>query len=357
MRFLLIFILVTVANDSFADRWKPISKRTYNRVSVEGVLVCFDSAISNKTTRIQAINLIGRLMRISRSVLPPHLFHNLSGKDFKIFVFQKRSVPTTFTNSAEYIRKNQFIWDKRVGKEMSISILLVDIDDFIAHDYYAISTFVHELAHFYHLECIIDSDQSIKRAYEEAKKKNLHKNNLYMMRSRHEYFAEVSTSFFGDKKWNRKYPRTATELRVYDPVGYKLCLNLWGSKQKYPKPALTKAPKKPVKVVYSSLNSFGRLTNYVPQKATITEAQAYDYYPKNILRSPFKSETDNSQEALKDYFNATQLVEQLESHRFLGENEKFNRKRVEVLSVLTEFKKKHPMWRNGLIINEINKIK
>jgi hypothetical protein len=229
MRFLLILLSATLSTYSLADRHKPIAGRAYKKNVIAGFPVYFDKTINNGLIYAKSLGLVERLIHGSKNVLPGHLFRELSRKEFKIYIFQKNLVPKTFKTSAEYVRKYQFLWDKRVGRQMSVSMLLVDIEDFIAHDYYASSTFIHELAHFYHLECIPDHNRRIKSAYNLAKTRGLYRGQ-YNMKNHNEYFACSSVSFFGDKRWNTRYPYTTLDLHKYDPAGYRLCLELWSAK-------------------------------------------------------------------------------------------------------------------------------
>jgi hypothetical protein len=105
--------------------------------------------------------------------------------------------------------------------------------------YYAFKTsdnewvIMHELAHAYHDRVIGFDDEKIIRTYKLIKQAGLYKDvqhrlssyaHGYALKNAHEYFAEISTCYFGI---NNYYPHDRADLRHYDPIGYALVEEMW----------------------------------------------------------------------------------------------------------------------------------
>ncbi len=93
---------------------------------------------------------------------------------------------------------------------------------------------LHELAHAYHHRVLGDNDAGIQMAYQHAVTQGLYqsiayikggKRKAYALTNEKEYFAELSESYFGK---NDFYPFTRSELKTYDPIGYRLMEQRWG---------------------------------------------------------------------------------------------------------------------------------
>lgn len=105
---------------------------------------------------------------------------------------------------------------------------------------------LHELTHVYHTIALNKAQQRlIQQAYQQTlhskryRKVKVHSaapRRAYALLNAREYFAEASESFFGR---NNEYPFRRAQLRVYDPLGYKLVKQIWKVTQPPPPYQLT----------------------------------------------------------------------------------------------------------------------
>jgi hypothetical protein len=93
---------------------------------------------------------------------------------------------------------------------------------------------LHELAHAYHHLVLGDVHAGIRTAYQHALNQRLYQSvnyikggnqKAYALTNEKEYFAELSEAYFGR---NDFYPFNRTELKTYDPMGYRLMEKIWG---------------------------------------------------------------------------------------------------------------------------------
>jgi len=249
--------------------------------------------------------------------MPSHLFKHAKDKKLKIILVKNR---TGKNLGAEYVRSNQSEWDGRVNKHFNRSILFLDIDAFIKNKRYALTTFVHELSHFYHLEVKKEMDGEINKAFLNAVRAGKYKNS-YASKNKNEYFAEISSAYFSDFGVKLKFPFSAGDLKRYDPVGFELCRKIWGD------------------------------------KAVNTETTTASRPNPFVKRVPKKSPHDNSPEALKEFYIIHNLTKEARLYEYTNEP-RLSYWRYEVVAEkLKEFNEKYPNWRNGLILKEMNKIK
>lgn len=94
------------------------------------------------------------------------------------------------------------------------------------------SVIVHELAHGYHNQ-VLGDDPVLLNAFRNAQEKGLYRDierndgtigRAYALTNHHEYFAELSESYFGT---NDFFPFRRDELQDYDPVGFAALRSLW----------------------------------------------------------------------------------------------------------------------------------
>ena len=92
---------------------------------------------------------------------------------------------------------------------------------------------LHELAHAYHHLVLGDYYAGIEAAYQHAVHQKLYesvayvkggKQKAYALTNAKEYFAELSEAYFGK---NDFYPFTRSNLKTYDPLGYRLLQTVW----------------------------------------------------------------------------------------------------------------------------------
>ena len=95
---------------------------------------------------------------------------------------------------------------------------------------------VHELAHAYQYFYVGWYHPLIAETYNKAMKKNLYqsvpylkpdgkKMRAYAATNEHEYFSELTETYFGP---NEFYPFNKTQLAEYDPEGLKMLESVWG---------------------------------------------------------------------------------------------------------------------------------
>jgi dipeptidyl-peptidase-4 len=103
----------------------------------------------------------------------------------------------------------------------------------------------HEFAHAMHDQILGLDNPAPKTAYAQAMEHNLYaevelneyaaklgllrKGPAYALKNHLEYFAEISTAYFGQSKLY--YPHTRGELRRHDPKGFELMESFWQSSQ------------------------------------------------------------------------------------------------------------------------------
>jgi hypothetical protein len=93
---------------------------------------------------------------------------------------------------------------------------------------------LHELAHSYHFLVLGGENAAVKAAYKQAMERKLYDNvkdlhgrkgKAYAATNEFEYFAEITTAFFGKCPW---FPFVREDLKELDPVGFKLMQDIWG---------------------------------------------------------------------------------------------------------------------------------
>ena len=93
---------------------------------------------------------------------------------------------------------------------------------------------LHELAHAYHHLVLGDDYKAIEAAYKHAVDEKLYesvaycgggKQKAYALTNAKEYFAELSEAYFGR---NDFYPFVRSDLKKYDPQGFRLMEQIWG---------------------------------------------------------------------------------------------------------------------------------
>jgi hypothetical protein len=92
---------------------------------------------------------------------------------------------------------------------------------------------LHELAHSYHDLVLGDRNPDLLYAFEQAKASRKYESVLrngkleraYGLNNPKEFFAEATEAYFGR---NDYFPTTREELRVFDPITYKIIEKVWG---------------------------------------------------------------------------------------------------------------------------------
>jgi len=142
------------------------------------------------------------------------------------------------------------------------NVQIANIRDYLDYDpnydiYY--NVLLHEAAHALQFRTGFATAIPIKAAYDAAMQRGLYYNVMkydnsmkraYAASNEWEYFAELSVSYFSQRRarksyQGRFYPFYRNQLKSYDPNGYELCKKVWNTnfaniKSKYVETSLTK---------------------------------------------------------------------------------------------------------------------
>ncbi len=123
-------------------------------------------------------------------------------------------------------------------KRWSHAIVIYDVDNFISlTKLWLHKTLTHELAHAWHIKDWSANYQKSKDAWLASRNASLYLSQrdlygrllkpAYASTNEVEYFADLSVMYFVD---NDYYPFNRSELKAYDPVGFKLIESMWNIK-------------------------------------------------------------------------------------------------------------------------------
>ena len=101
------------------------------------------------------------------------------------------------------------------------------------------SIVLHELSHAYHCHRVSEVDSIIQNAYKAAMASGVYASGEYMGQAQaakpygatnaNEFFAESSEAFWSSQRFrNDFFPYVHCELKSFDPIGYKMCEDVWG---------------------------------------------------------------------------------------------------------------------------------
>lgn len=106
-------------------------------------------------------------------------------------------------------------------------------DSFANNSPYAFHLVIHEVAHAYHFKKLGQSNADVSNAFSNAIMKQLYaegetglsfEKGAYASYSPLEYFAELSSVYFGTIEYS---PKNKAELKAYDPKGYVMVEKMW----------------------------------------------------------------------------------------------------------------------------------
>lgn len=125
-------------------------------------------------------------------------------------------------NVALYMRENKGIIQKINSVEFTHALSFSKMTD--------PGVMLHEFGHAYHYKVLPQAYQNIpvKLAFDQAKGRNIYKDNSYCMNNEREYFADLTAVFFVPKY--RNYYSTTKEFKEKDPQGFSMVLKAYGLK-------------------------------------------------------------------------------------------------------------------------------
>jgi hypothetical protein len=234
MKYLIISFFFCVgtsalAQDYLQEKYLDITVLGWN-VKVNTKLISGDTSVLKK-----CLGLFGKELSDISQALPGAAVERL--KKEVTFWIEIDAINHTATGeynpSREWLSSHGENPDKAGGIEIAASAY---IDQ---KGRYSDWVILHELAHAYHHKVIgYDDDEEITRTFKVIKGAGLYNNVRFEIRkiqqgyagtSPHEYFAEITTKYFGHSYY---FPNDRSDLKHYDILGYKLVEKMWKVSEK-----------------------------------------------------------------------------------------------------------------------------
>lgn len=188
-----------------------------------------------------------------KSKIIKQLEYSLSLVDTKIPLHHLkflRTIPIYVSNEENYpLRANEYgsivfhhsrkwLSDHMLNPNMAVSVHVINPKDVLEnHQIFKKTPYVilHELSHGFHYYKLGPKYSPILNAFESAKINHLYLKvpsrngdgnfvRAYAITNNSEYFAELTEAYFGV---NDYFPKTRSELFLYDPIGYKAIQKAW----------------------------------------------------------------------------------------------------------------------------------
>lgn len=219
-----------------------ISVEGYTTHEIHGFSVLMhNEAVSNHPEKMQsALNeLTKQLSNISNVDLSSNSLEILRG--VKIFVDW-----ATTTGAAQYHPNEQWLLDNGYIPEKAASVEISNAVNFVNwSNQNQPWMLLHELTHAYHHQFLTYSYPKLIEAYENARDAGIYdlvdynpgngnnhfKQRAYALDNETEYFSELTEAYFGE---NDYYPFNREQLKLHDPAGYAVLIEIWGGDQGNP---------------------------------------------------------------------------------------------------------------------------
>lgn len=197
---------------------------------MEGFTILINPTVSKRKVEAAVMRkeLQSQLKMITQ-VVPDEPLASLKKVQIWVEWEKKPKGAAEFHPSAQWLKENGYNPDKAGGVEISNTV------NFVKWSRAEQPCMVlHELAHAYHHIVLGENHEGIADAYKQAVDRKLYvsvpyvnggRQKAYAMTNAKEYFAELSEAYFGR---NDFFPFTNAQLKVHDPVGYKLIEKVWG---------------------------------------------------------------------------------------------------------------------------------
>lgn len=230
-----ILLLTTFILSSSAERASALEKNiTWIEIDVYGWTVVVDSSLIEGDTSLlrKSLGYLGKELYNIKNAVNPAALGTLQSP--KIYLVQPPSDPYW----GVYYRQHYNREDDSAAKRRRGNIEVVPGRYITCVQSYGEWLLMHELAHAFHDRLTSEADTKIKNAYNVAmamrlyrsvrSKARRYRHGGYAQTNHHEYFAELSTAYFGK---NDSYPFDRFDLKGHDPLGYSMIIELWGEKK------------------------------------------------------------------------------------------------------------------------------
>ena len=188
-----------------------------------------DAAMKHPDTTTPAIQLLDEKLAQVIELTPEHTHHALRKTKFWIEHNNPGFPCACYHPSADWLGENGYNTDKERGIEIS------NTTHFVQWTHQAQPFMVlHELAHAFHNEVHGFANKQIRSCFEKAQKLGTYEavehvsgktKRHYALNNDHEYFAELTESYFGTNDFE---PFTIETLKAFDPDGYEMIEQMWG---------------------------------------------------------------------------------------------------------------------------------
>jgi dipeptidyl-peptidase-4 len=197
----------------------------YRTIEIEGWVVHLEKSLSDKDAGAIKTSLTEKLSQLK--TLVPERHHAAL-----------QQVPFWFDKNAGEDRgqyHSGFYWMAGSGWHLKkrMAIHFCTPRSLLEFEKWQPMVILHELTHAYHHQVLGFDDKRIIKAFENARDAGLYDKvkhvggktmRAYAMDNEREYFAELTEAYFGT---NDYFPFNREELRLHDPVGYRMVENAW----------------------------------------------------------------------------------------------------------------------------------
>jgi hypothetical protein len=262
----------------------------------------------------------------------------------------------------EYVRKDQHKWDSRFNSTTDNCIIIVKAYSYSKTGHNGFAYLLHEMIHFHHLNILKSTyDAEIKNSYRLALN-NPNYRGVYASSNYLEYFAEISTAYLLESHRTSRFPKGSKELYIHDRTGYNLCKKIWGGDLAAYKPATARpvapAPAAPpIPQIVRIGNPYGYRPTPNPKHNSHCRCTKCSAGHSTRL---FKMPTDEEVLISKKFIEIMRALENARIEGYKGNDAISGWLYSNALSMLEDFKEKHPSHRvnviNRLIISTKTKI-
>jgi hypothetical protein len=231
-----VALILSAASPCLAQT-KNFPKSAYEPRTVEGFTVLVNTTLRDHPDETKAaMEELEKQLKAIIDVVPAKPLAQLRKARIWVEWETKPGGAAEFHPSADWLRDNGYNPEKAGGIEIN------NARHFVEWSRSAQPWMIfHEMAHAYHFRVLGGENKAIDAAYRHAIDSKLYdsvdfitggRKKAYATTDAHEYFAEISEAYFGK---NDFYPYTRDELEQFDPEGFRVLRDLWGT-PKAPKP-------------------------------------------------------------------------------------------------------------------------
>lgn len=219
-----------------------LPKRDYADVTVGGRTFVVEKELLDQEPEIarKAVERLNQNIELALNILPPHAHQQIAKQQFWV-MYGPKATGGGETSGLSYFRPGAPKHNEKRDERWNSAVVIYCARNYVnLTDLWALKAVLHELAHAYQLEQWPEKEPRILAAYDNAMAETLYLNvennkggvfeRAYATQNQLEYFAEISCMFFARCNY-RPYDRS--ELRAYDPVGYRTVRELWKIGDKY----------------------------------------------------------------------------------------------------------------------------